>query len=147
MSLLLAKTGPLEDPAQDSFRSRTAWRSHHSQFGPNVTSLANVWFLAAALEPTTGHWDIPALRAAGTSKYNLNERPGGARTLPLRTGPAQAGSTPSDAHFRPGGLPRSRLALHYFSTKCNNVPPVHGYYTFKLPGSCGQPPTHLNGKT
>src|SRR6202790_652469 len=59
----------------------------------------------------------------------------------------QAYHTLCDAQFQPRGLPSRSPALLLFLTKCNNVPPDHGYYTtFTLPRSRGRPPTLVNGQ-
>jgi hypothetical protein len=61
-----------------------------------------------------GFLDVPALREAATTKYTLNQRPGGARTLPFRTG---------HAHPTPPSV------MHSFNSKgCLNFLPLFIYF-------------------
>src|SRR4249920_3101147 len=86
--------------------------------------------------------------ARRTSNYTLNQRSGGAGSLPFRAGPGYP-TLPSVMHgFVPEGCLATLPALQLFSTKCNNLPSHHGYYTsFTLPRSRGPPPNQLNGQT
>jgi hypothetical protein len=101
------------------------------------------------------HWhssdlDISALPPAGTIKYNLNERPGGARNFAQTSRSSRVTSTPPVMHtLVPAGCLAALSHFNYFQRNVTMFPPAiatirHGVHASR---SCGQPPTHLNGKT
>src|SRR5579872_1142286 len=71
--------------------------------------------------------------STGSTKYTLNQRPGGARTLPFRTVPSPGNFTLCEARFHPTGCLAGRQHFYYFQ---RNVTMFRfGMATIRLPSS------------